>query len=145
MAVSKEFSAYVIEQLGSLTRVTSRRMFGGVGLYSDGLFFGLIDDDTLYFKVDDSNRADYERRGSKPFCPFPDKSEFSMSYFDVPADLVEDAEALSRWARTSVAVALVAASKKTKRPKTKQVATKKKAVPRKKAKQRAVKRTRGHR
>jgi DNA transformation protein len=119
VSVSNDFVAYAVEQLGSLTRVTSRRMFGGVGLYADGLFFALIADDTLYFKVDDSNRADYEQRGSKPFCPFPDKSDFSMSYYDVPADLLEDAEELSRWARKSVGVALVAASKKVKRGKTK--------------------------
>jgi len=115
MAVSKDFVAYVVEQLGALSSVTSRRMFGGVGLYSEGLFFGLIDDDTLYFKVDDSNRGDFERRGSKPFCPFPDKSEFSMSYFNVPADLLEDAEELSHWARKSVGIALAAANKKAKR------------------------------
>jgi DNA transformation protein and related proteins len=112
MAVSTDFVAYVVEQLGPLGHVTSRRMFGGVGLYADDLFFGLIASDTLYFKVDDSNRADYEQRGSKPFCPFPDKSDFSMSYYDLPADLLEDAEELSRWARKSVAVALAAANMK---------------------------------
>ncbi len=128
MAVSKDFVAYVIEQLGSLVSVTSRRMFGGVGLYADGLFFTLIDDDTLYFKVDDSNRSDYEQRGSKPFCPFPDKPEFSMNYYDVPADLLDDGEELSRWARKSVTVALAAASKKAKR------VPKKKAIRKKTAK-----------
>jgi DNA transformation protein len=112
MAVSKNFIIYVIEQLMYVANVTSRRMFGGVGLYADGLFFGLIAEDTLYFKVDDSNRSDYERRGSKPFCPFPDKSEFSMSYFDLPADVLEDAEELACWARKSVMVASAAASRK---------------------------------
>jgi DNA transformation protein len=140
MSVSKDFVAYVAEQLASLASVTTRRMFGGVGLYADGLFFALIDDDTLYFKVDDSNRGEYERRGSKPFCPFPDKSEFSMSYFNVPADLLEDADELSLWARKSVAVALVAASKKTKRPKTKKAAAKK-AVSKKTTKLKSAKKT----
>jgi DNA transformation protein len=128
MAVSKNFTAYVLEQLARIANVTSRRMFGGVGLYADGLFFGLIAEDTLYFKVDDSNRPDYEQRGSKPFCPFPDKSEFSMNYFDLPADVLEDAEELTRWARKSVMVASVAASKiaiKHASRKTKQKAAKK--------------------
>jgi DNA transformation protein and related proteins len=116
MTISNGFVDYVIEQLAVFARVTSRRMFGGAGLYADGLFFGLIADDTLYLKVDDRNRGDYEKRGSKPFCPFPDKSEFSMSYFDVPADVLDDAEELSRWARQSLAVALAAANKKN-RPK----------------------------
>lgn len=115
MGVSSDFVAFVIEQLESFARVTSRRMFGGVGLYADGLFFGLIADDTLYLKVDDTNRADYERCGCKPFQPFPDKSEFSMNYYDVPADLLDDPEELSRWARKSLAVALVAANSKAKR------------------------------
>jgi DNA transformation protein and related proteins len=120
VAVSNDFLAYVIEQLSSLRSIKSRRMFGGIGLYSDDSFFALIADDTLYFKVDDSNRAEYEQRGSKPFCPFPDKSEFSMSYYDVPAELLEDAEELGRWARKSTAIALATANNKaTKRAKTK--------------------------
>jgi len=112
MAVSKEFLAYVLEQLALLGQVTSRRMFGGVGLYADGLFFGLIDADAVYFKVDDSNRADYQQRGSKPFVPVADKPEVSMSYFDVPAEVLDDAEELQRWARKSVAVALTKRSRK---------------------------------
>jgi len=135
MTVSKDFVAYVVEQLAPFSRVTSRRMFGGVGLYADELFFGLIADDTLYFKVDDSNRADYTQRGCKPFCPFPDKPEFSMSYYDVPADLLDDSDELSRWARKSLAVARVAASKKVKRVPKK--SAKKKSVTRK-----PIKRTR---
>jgi DNA transformation protein len=114
MSVSNEFVGFVTEQLGAMPQLKSRRMFGGVGLYAGGWFFGLIDDDTLYFKVDASNRQDYESRGSKPFCPFPDKLEFSMSYFGVPADLLEDADELCRWARKSMEVAARAASKKTK-------------------------------
>ena len=117
MAVSKDFLTYVLEQLQLLGTVTSRRMFGGVGLYADGSFFALLDDDTLYFKVDDSNRADYQQRGSKPFVPFPDKSEVSMSYFNVPAEVLDDAEELRQWAKKSVAVALSAAGRKSKRGK----------------------------
>ena len=63
MAVKTQYLAYVLEQLADLGGVRSRRMFGGVGLYRDDRFFGLIDDHVLYFKVDDSNRADYLARG----------------------------------------------------------------------------------
>jgi DNA transformation protein len=112
MAVSSEYIEYVREQLASLGRVTSRRMFGGVGLYANGLFFAILDGDRLYFKTDDSNRADYEARGSKPFAPFPDKPEMKMNYHEVPSDLLDDAEDLTRWAKKAVAVALSAASKK---------------------------------
>jgi DNA transformation protein len=110
MAVSKEFSAYILEQLRLLPALTSRRMFGGMGIYSDGLFFALLADDTLYCKVDDGNRPDYMQRGMRAFVPFPDKP--GMNYYEVPAEVLEDAEELARWARKSVAAGLAAASQK---------------------------------
>jgi DNA transformation protein and related proteins len=119
MAVSKDFLAYVLEQLRLLSGVTSRRMFGGIGLYADGVFFALIDDDTLYLKVGDSNRAEYLQRGSKPFVPFPDKSEVSMSYFNVPVEVLDEAEDLRRWAQQSVAVARATGSKNKNKSKSK--------------------------
>ena len=108
MAVSSDYLQYVLEQLSGVARVTSRRMFGAIGLYSDGLFFGLIDNDTLFFKVNDSNRGDYVARNMSAFRPFPDKPDLSMSYFEVPADALEDRDELAVWARKSVAVAAAA-------------------------------------
>jgi TfoX/Sxy family transcriptional regulator of competence genes len=64
-----EIAAYVIDQLAQSMKVESRRMFGGAGLYSEDLFFGLIAGDVLYFKVDDSNRQDYVARGCAAFQP----------------------------------------------------------------------------
>jgi DNA transformation protein len=88
-------------------------MFGGVGLYADGLFFGLLDDDTLYLKVDDTNRNDYVSRGCAPFRPLKnDPDAYSMSYFQVPEDVLEDSDALRPWARKSIAVALTATAGK---------------------------------
>jgi len=136
MAVSNDYVAYVIEQLAAIGRVTSRRMFGGVGLYADGLFFAIIDADTLYFKTDDSNRNQYEVRDCKPFCPFPDKPEMKMNYHTVPADLLDDAEELSRWAKKSVGVALLAANKKQPRKKSKFKRAAPKNPPRRSAKRR---------
>jgi DNA transformation protein len=112
MSVSKEFSSYVQEQLRLLPSLTSRRMFSGVGLYSDGLFFALLADDTLYCKVDDSNRSDYVGRNMQPFTPFTDQR--SMSYYTIPIEVLEDSEELTRWAKKSVAVALAAANRKAK-------------------------------
>ncbi len=109
MPVRSEYLQYVLEQLSGLPRVTSRRMFGCIGLYCDGLFFGLIDNDTLFFKVDDSNRPDYVTRGMAAFRPFPDRPDQSMSYFEVPADALEDRDELTVWARKSVAAALATA------------------------------------
>jgi DNA transformation protein and related proteins len=108
MSVSADFLAYVLEQLGALGGVTSRRMFGGAGLYSDEFFFGLIMDDVLYLRVDDSNRADYSSRGMAQFRPYADRPHLSMSYYEIPADVLEDATELVSWARRSVAVAMKA-------------------------------------
>lgn len=105
MTVSADYLQYVLDQLAALDNVSSRRMFGGVGLYCDELFFGLISDDTLYLRVDDSNRGDFTTRGAGPFRPYADRPELSMSYFEAPADVLDDARQLAEWARRSIAVA----------------------------------------
>jgi DNA transformation protein and related proteins len=105
MSVSPGYLEFVLGQLAALGNVSGRRMFGGIGLYSGELFFGLIDDDVLYLRVDETNRPDFVARGMPAFQPFKDKPEFSMSYYQAPADVLEDAEELARWARASVDVA----------------------------------------
>jgi DNA transformation protein and related proteins len=112
VTVSADFLAYVLDQLAALDNVSSRRMFGGAGLYCDELFFGLISDDTLYLRVDDSNRADYSARGAGPFRPYADRPELSMSYFEAPVEVLEDARRLAEWARRSIEVALRAPPRK---------------------------------
>jgi DNA transformation protein len=79
-------------------------MFGGVGVYAGDLFFALIADDTLYFKVDDATRGDFEARGSDPFRPYGEAGE-TMQYYRVPEDLLEDAEELCVWAERAIGVA----------------------------------------
>jgi len=79
-------------------------MFGGVGIYTRELFFALIADDTLYFKVDESTRLDFEARGMGPFRPYGDDRE-SMYYYKVPDDLLDDPDELGLWAEKAVAVA----------------------------------------
>jgi DNA transformation protein and related proteins len=109
MAVTEDFLQYVLEQLAGVGHVTPRRMFGAVGLYHDERFFGIIAGDTLYFKVNDSNRRDYEARGMDRFRPYADRPQLSMTYYEVPADILEDAEECGVWARNSVSIAAVAA------------------------------------
>ena len=104
MPVSDEYLTYVVEQLTCVGQVLPRRMFGGAGLYCDGLFFGLVADDVLYFKVDDSNRADYEAAGMGPFQPYPDKRSV-MQYYEVPVDVLENPQTLREWASKALSVA----------------------------------------
>lgn len=112
MSVTPEFRAFVTDQLGRvLPDLRARPMFGGVGLYAGDLFFALIDDDILYLKVDDTNRPDFEARGLGPFRPFGPDGE-TMQYYELPADLLEDPEALRPWVDKAIAVA----RRKRKRP-----------------------------
>jgi DNA transformation protein len=106
MAVSDEFVDYVIDQLAGWGEVSARRMFGGAGLYCDGVMFGLIADDVAYLKVDDSNREDFVKAGSSAFKPYPEKVKSAvMSYYEIPADVLEDSELLGKWAERALAVA----------------------------------------
>jgi len=104
MPVSDDYLAYVVDQLTCLGRVESKRMFGGVGIYFKDLFFAIIADDCLYFKVDDSNRPDYEAAGMEPFRPFEDKTA-TMSYYEVPIDVLENRDRLRDWAQKALTVA----------------------------------------
>jgi DNA transformation protein and related proteins len=101
---SAAFTSFVLDQLDELGDVTSRAMFGGVGLYCRGLFFGIIARDTLYLKVDDENRPEYERARMHAFKPYPDRPG-TMQYYQVPVDVLESGMELARWARKAVAVA----------------------------------------
>ena len=99
MTVSPSFRTFVLEQLGrSVPGIRGRSMFGGVGIYA------LIADDTLYFKVDESNRAEFEARGMGPFRPHGEPGEV-MGYYHVPEELLDDAELLGRWAEQAILVA----------------------------------------
>lgn len=102
MPVSKEYREFVVEQLGRILPVTHRAMFGGVGLYGDGLFFGLLAEDRVYLKVDDTNRGDFEAVGKTAFCPYGGKP---MKYFELPGELLEEPTALRPWVEKAVQVA----------------------------------------
>ena len=105
MSVSPSFRSFVLEQLGRVTPgIRARGMFGGVGIYAAELFFALLDDDTLYFKVDDVTRPQFESRGMTPFRPYGEEGEV-MGYYEVPADVLEDPEVLGAWVEAALAAA----------------------------------------
>jgi DNA transformation protein len=108
MARSNQYLEYILEQLQRMSRLSWRRMFGGAGLYSDDVFFGLIYKDRLYFKTDDNTRPEYEARGSEPFRPRPTVKVGKMAYYTVPADVLEDPDELVTWAHRSAAAAVAA-------------------------------------
>lgn len=99
-----ELTDYVLGQLEGLGVLRAKKMFGGVGLYCDELFFALIGHNALWMKVDDTNRADYEAAGMEAFRPDPDKAD-TMNYWELPSEVLEQSEEAIRWARKSLEIA----------------------------------------
>ena len=116
MTASANFATYTVELLGAAGRVTARRMFGGYGLYCDGVMFALIAEDVLYLKADDVNRPDLERVGSAPFTYEARGRRTIIAYWRAPDEAMESRELMAPWARSALAAALRA---KAARPKAK--------------------------
>lgn len=104
MAVSPGFKVFALDLLGQVVSVTCRPMFGGLTFFHEGRAFALADDDRLYLKVDDHNRGAFEAAGSGPFLPFGDPAR-PMAYWEVPAEALEDPEALAPWVQGALAAA----------------------------------------
>ena len=99
MPVTTEYRAETLSVLNLVAPVTGRSMFGGVGLYCEGLFFALMDDDRLFFKVDDSNRSDYVEAGMEPWSHGP------LNYYEVPPLVLDNPDELAAWMDKAVRVA----------------------------------------
>jgi DNA transformation protein len=105
VSVSPSFRTFVLEQLARVRRdIRARNMFGGVGIYAGDLFFALVDDDLVYFKVDDKTRAGFEARGMGPFMPAGAGGEV-MQYYQLPDEVLEDPEKLGPWVEDAIDVA----------------------------------------
>ena len=98
----------MLDQLEELGGVTSRPMFGALGLYRSGIFFGIAAGDVLYLKVDERTRSEYIAAGMRPFRPFPHRAG-AMQYYAVPPAVLESPFELARWARKAMDAAARAA------------------------------------
>lgn len=94
------FKDYVLDQLADLRGLACRAMFGGYGLYRGAAFFGIVHKGRLYFKTTDASRAAYVQRGMKPFRP--NAKQTLTTYYEVPVDALEDAEALLALAKQAI-------------------------------------------
>ena len=93
----------VHDLLPAIDGVSSRAMFGGHGIYKDGIIFGIIVEDELYFRVNEVTRAVYEARGSHPFVHRRASGvEAVMPYWLVPGDVLDDPGTLVRWVELAV-------------------------------------------
>ena len=97
MPSDRRYLDFVLGELKEIHGITGKSMFGGFGIFHEGTMFALIYDDTLYFKVDDSNRRDYLEQDSTQFQKMP--------YFQVPEETIDNHAALTNWARQSIKIA----------------------------------------
>ena len=100
LAQEAGFKAFVEDQLGELRGVSCRAMFGGYGIYQGRTFFGIIFQSRLYFKTSEQTRGRYEAAGMKPFRP--SAKQTLKSYYEVPADVVENPDELVAWAQEAI-------------------------------------------
>lgn len=108
-----EFAEYVVELMAGWAPVSARRMFGGHGLYREGLMFALIAEDQLYFKTDAANVVQFERAGSRPFVYESKERTVQMSYWSAPEGSLESPAEMREWCQSAYAAALRAHAAKT--------------------------------
>jgi DNA transformation protein and related proteins len=113
MVASDAFSEFLREQLAPLGRVTMRRMFGKTGIFCDGVMFGMVTENTLYFRVDAENRVIFKEAGAFPPLNYAKKGEtIDLSFWRVPERLFDEPDELDIWARAALAAARRVAAKR---------------------------------
>ena len=113
MVASDSFAEFLREQIAPLGRVTMRRMFGKTGVFCDGLMFGMVTDDTLYFRVDDHNRAAFKEAEAFPPLSYEKRGRsIDLSFWRAPERLFDEPDELVMWARAAVAAARRVAEKR---------------------------------
>jgi len=101
-----EFVEYLHEVFEFFGPITARSMFGGYGIYHEGLMFGLVSNDTLYLKADAENASHFKKEGLGKFEYKKDGKVMSISYYLAPAEILEDRQQAVLWARRSYEAAL---------------------------------------
>lgn len=125
MPLSPGFSDYVLELLTGVGRVQAKRMFGGAGLFRDGIMFGVLLNDVVYFRVDDALRADLKARGSEPWVYTRKGEAREMGYWRMPETAADDPDEAAEIGRRAFAAAVARKVDRAKKP----AKAKKKAAP----------------
>jgi DNA transformation protein len=94
---NKQFLEYILDLLSQFGSFTSRAMFGGYGIYKDGIIIAVIVEDELYFKGDKETQEYYESFGSEPFSYDSNGKKVQMSYWKTPIDVLEEEDILRQW------------------------------------------------
>src|SRR5438132_10573436 len=113
MVASDSFAEFLREQFAPLGRITMRRMFGKTGVFCDGFMLGMVTDNTLYFRVDDDNRAAFkEAEGFAPLNYMKQGQMIDLSFWRAPERLFDEPDELVAWAREALAAARRVAAKR---------------------------------
>ena len=113
MVASDSFAEFLHVQLAPLGRLAMRRMFGKTGVFCDGVMFGMVADNTLYFRVDDDNRTVFAEAAAVPPLNYEKKgSTIDLSFWRVPERLFDEPDELVTWARAALAAAHRVAAKR---------------------------------
>jgi DNA transformation protein and related proteins len=113
MVASDGFAEFLRDQLAPLGRITMRRMFGKTGVFCDGFMLGMVRDNTLYFRVDDDNRAAFKEAKSFPPLDYQKKGgTIDLSFWRAPERLFDEPDELVIWARAALAAARRVAAKR---------------------------------
>ncbi len=100
------FIDHLLELMGEFENVKARRMFGGHGIFRDGLMFGLVADGEFYVKADDENREQFVKSELSQFAYDKAGKTVLMSYYALPESALEDTEEMLFWARLGFDAAL---------------------------------------
>jgi DNA transformation protein len=113
MVASDGFAEFLREQFAPLGRVTMRRMFGKTGVFCDKLMFGMVTDDTLYFRVDDQNRTVFKEAEASPPLSYEKRGRaIDLSFWRAPERLLDEPDELVTWAQAALAAARRVAAKR---------------------------------
>ena len=104
MAVKEEYLEFVKEQLQLIGDFDTKKMFGGIGFFMDGIMFAMIAKGIFRFRVDQANQLDFEARGMEPYRTKPNTK--GMPYWEVPVDVLENRDELKIWAEKAIEVAV---------------------------------------
>lgn len=116
MANSPDFVAHVVELVRGVGAAEAKRMFGGHGIYVDGLIVGIVVDDTLYLKSDEQTRAEFTDRGLAPFVfTSARKGTVETSYYTPPEEALESRAEMLPWLRLALAASRRAAGRRVRR------------------------------
>jgi DNA transformation protein len=106
MPQRSEFLEYVLGQMAGLGQITARAMFGGHGLYCNGLFIAIIADEQLYLKADARSQPRFEAAGLRRFRYQARGKTVQLMYYEAPTEVYDDTSAMTEWGQLALAAAV---------------------------------------